>query len=112
MASAQEKASKRGSAFGSELIGQLDPFTELALEFLSFVTSKAGTPLSEEELAHAAEYENRVDACRAGLKKIARRRIKEGADVKTELQFIDLNRHIEKIGDNAYSVAIALRETR
>jgi phosphate:Na+ symporter len=112
MAAAQAKSERKGYRFGSELIGQIDPFTELALEFLSFVTSKVGRPLSAEELAQAAEYENRVDACRAGLKKIARKRIKEGADVKTELQFIDLIRHIEKIGDNAYSVAIALRETR
>ncbi|HPS42945.1 MAG TPA: Na/Pi cotransporter family protein [Treponemataceae bacterium] len=112
MACMQEKAARKKLAFGEELLGQLEPFTELAQEFLGFVTSKISHPLGEAELALAVEYESRVDGCRSGLKKIARKRITQGADVKTELQFIDLIRHIEKIGDNAYAVAVALREMK
>jgi phosphate:Na+ symporter len=112
MAYMLEKSARKKIEFGEELLSQLDPFTELAQEFLAFVTSKIGKPLGEAELALAVEYENRVDACRSGLKKLARKRIKTGSDVRAELQFIDLIRHIEKIGDNAYSVAVALREMK
>lgn len=112
MACMLEKSARKKIEFSEELRGQLDPFTELALEFLSFVTSKIGKPLGAAELSLAVGYETRVDACRSGLKKLARKRIKTGSDVRAELQFIDLIRHIEKIGDNAYSVAVALREMK
>lgn len=112
MASMQEKGARKKVVFAEEEIQQLEPFTALAHDFLIFVKSKIDKPLSEADLALAVDYENRVDACRAELKKLARRRIKKGSDVKAELQFIDLIRHVEKIGDNAYSVAVTLREMR
>ena len=68
--------------------------------------------VEQEDLALAADFENRVDESRGELKKLARKRIKGGADVKIELHFIDLIRHVEKIGDYAYSIAEALREIR
>ena len=112
IASIKEKGSRKNMFFGEEEIQQLEPFTALTHNFLLFSKSKIGKPLSEEDLALAVDYENRVDACRSELKKIARRRIKKGSDVKAELMFIDLIRHIEKIGDNAYSVAVTLREMK
>ena len=57
----------------------------------------------------AVEFENRIDACRGDLKKIARKRIKSGAPVKTELNYIDVIRHIERIGDCFYSISGSLR---
>lgn len=112
MASMQEKGARKNVTFGEEEIEQLEPFTGLTHNFLLFIKSKIDKPLSETDLALAIDYENRVDACRAELKKLARRRIKKGSDVKAELQFIDLIRHIEKIGDNAYSVVVTLREMK
>ena len=56
-------------AFSPEQLGQLEPFTRLVGEFLSFITPKIGKPLGEDELAEAAELENRIDAWRAELKK-------------------------------------------
>jgi phosphate:Na+ symporter len=112
IASIKEKGSRKNMFFGEEEIQQLEPFTALTHNFLLFSKSKIGKPLSEEDLALAVDYENRVDACRSELKKLARRRIKKGSDVKAELMFIDLIRHIEKIGDNAYSVAVTLREMK
>lgn len=112
MALMQEKAMRKQLAFSPEQLGQLEPFTRLVGEFLSFITPKIGKPLGEDELAEAAELENRIDAWRAELKKIARKRIKSGSDVKLELQYIDLIRHIEKTGDYAWSVAVALKEMK
>jgi phosphate:Na+ symporter len=91
--------------------GELESFAGLVGEFISFVNSRLDVPLSAEDLEVAVDYENRVDAERARLKREARKRIKKGGDVKAELQFIDIIRHLEKIGDSAYSVAMTLRET-
>ena len=79
---------------------------------MTVTTSIDPARLIEEQLAQASEYEDRIDGLRATLKKSARRRLKAGADVKLELLYIDLVRHVEKIGDHAYGIAHALREMR
>ena len=112
MAIVQEKALRKKQTFAKEEIEQLEPFTALVCDFLAFVRTRLDHALSEEELAQATNFENQVDAIRADLKKMARKRIKAGNDVKTELTFIDLIRHIEKIGDHAYSIAIDLSELK
>lgn len=112
IAAMQEKAARKKLVFGEDEIRQLEPFTLLVHEFLDFVKVRLDKPLGEEDLALAVEFENRVDACRADLKRLARKRIKSGYDVKAELQYIDLIRHIEKIGDYTYSVAVTLREMK
>ena len=112
MAIVQEKALRKKQTFAKEEIEQLEPFTALVCDFLAFVRTRLDHALSEEELAQATNFENQVDAIRADLKRMARKRIKAGNDVKTELTFIDLIRHIEKIGDHAYSIAIDLSELK
>jgi phosphate:Na+ symporter len=42
------------------------------------------------------------------LRKLGRKRIEAGENVKTELLFIDLARRIEKVGDYCYSISSAL----
>jgi phosphate:Na+ symporter len=69
-------------------------------------------PIGEEELALAADFEEKLDQFRSSLKKQARKRLKAGAEVKAELLFIDMVRHIEKIGDFAFDIAQALRTMR
>ena len=64
--------------------------------------------ITEEELSVARELEDKIDGFRKNLKRIARKRLEQGADVKSELLFIDLVRHIEKIGDYAFSISGAL----
>lgn len=107
-----ERCEKKGIALDRDEIEALAPYTLLVDEFLRFVGEKLGGPIDDETLALAAEFEEKIDAFRKDLKRIARKRLKAGADVKTELLFIDMVRHVEKIGDCAYSVAEALREMR
>ena len=52
--------------------------------------------------------EEAIDATKKQLKKIARHRIESGEDVKSELHYIDLVRHIERAGDNIYKIAKVL----
>jgi phosphate:Na+ symporter len=107
----ERRSTKRLALDQGEIEG-LVPANEAASAFLSFVAEKVNKPIGEEELAVAADFEEKLDSFRSELKKMARKRLKAGADVKTELLFIDMVRHIEKIGDYGYSIAQSLREMR
>ncbi len=65
--------------------------------------------LSSEEMQQAIALEEEVDRYRHTLHKAARTRIKAGSDVKAELLYMDMVRHIEKIGDHLLNIAQALR---
>ncbi|MBL8967608.1 MAG: Na/Pi cotransporter family protein [Spirochaetaceae bacterium] len=107
-----ERCRNKGLVLDKEELEALAPYTLIADEFLRFVEENAAKPISEAELALAAEFEQKLDDFRSSLKKKARKRLKAGADVKTELLFIDLVRHVEKIGDYAFSISESLREMR
>ena len=77
----------------------------LVEEFLSFVKEHLGGKLTREEGLYAKEIEDKIDALRNKLRKLGRKRIEAGVDVKTELLFIDLVRRVEKLGDYCYSIA-------
>jgi phosphate:Na+ symporter len=64
--------------------------------------------LTGEQADFAAQMEDAVDRSRDKLRKLGRKRIEAGADVKTELLFIDVVRRIEKVGDYCYNIAGAL----
>ncbi|MCX7028120.1 MAG: hypothetical protein NT061_11730 [Spirochaetes bacterium] len=92
-----------------EIAAVLRPFFFLVDEALAFVASRLHVGMTELELRKAEEVEERIDAFKKHLKKLARKRLKSGADVKAELLYIDLIRHIEKLGDCAYAIASGLR---
>lgn len=92
-------------SFDQDSINALEPYSDLVSGFLSFISQRLATGLSETELGMAAQTEDKIDAFKKHLKKLARRRLTAGADVKSELLYIDLIRHVEKIGDCAYAVA-------
>lgn len=107
-----DRGRKRHLTTDTLKLGELRPYTLLVENFLGFVVENMNKHISEYQLAQAAEYENQIDELRSTLKKSARKRLKAGANVKLELLYIDIVRHVEKIGDHAYGVAHALREMR
>jgi phosphate:Na+ symporter len=64
-----------------------------------------GKPLLEM----AFKLENRINRSRDQLKKAAQHRLQNGAEVKSELLYMDLLKHFEHIGDNSLNIAQALR---
>jgi phosphate:Na+ symporter len=107
-----DKAGSRKLKPDAKDIDSLGPYTELVGSFLDFVRDHINGPISDEQLAVARALEDRIDGFRKALKKKSRKRMQAGGDIKAELLFIDIVRHIEKIGDHAYGVARALREIR
>ncbi len=98
--------------FKAKDLERLQPYIDLVHSFLNFIKTNINKPLSKEQLKEASVIEEEIDEFRKNLKKVARKRLEEGADVRTELLYIDLVRHIEKIGDHAFSISEALAQTR
>ncbi|MCR5188254.1 MAG: Na/Pi cotransporter family protein [Treponema sp.] len=87
---------------------RLLPYLELVRQFLQFIRRNINTQLTQDKLDMAAELEDGIDAFRKDLKKVARKRLEGGADVKAELLYIDVVRRIENIGDNCFSISETL----
>ena len=103
-----ERSVKKDHLFKHKEMKALTPYVGLVKNFLGFVREHLGGPLSEEQSAVASELETRIDKNRNKLRKLGRKRIEAGANVKTELLFIDLVRRIEKMGDYCYDISGAL----
>ncbi|WP_041610592.1 Na/Pi cotransporter family protein [Treponema brennaborense] len=103
---------EKDMTFAEEDIERLHPYIDLAHRFLSFIRENINKHLSEEQLTIAQDLEDQIDVFRKNLKKVARKRLESGADVKSELLYIDLVRNIEKIGDRAFSISEALAQTQ
>lgn len=94
--------------YPSEDIERMLPYVELTRQFLQFVQRNINKHIDEDKLQLANELENGIDDFRKDLKKVARKRLESGADVKAELLYIDIVRQIEKIGDNCFSISESL----
>ena len=107
-----EKADSKKLKLDKDEVDSLGPYTLLVENSLRFVKDNINRKISDDQLALARDLENSIDDFRSALKKKARKRLQTGADVKAELLFMDIVRHIEKIGDHAYGVAHALRDIK
>jgi len=104
-----ERSVAKNQLLKSKEITALIPYVGLVAEFLSFIGGlQLGAVLSREQSTWARELEDKIDKSRDKLRKLGRKRIEAGKDVKTELLFIDMVRRIEKLGDYCYSIAAAL----
>lgn len=107
-----KKRSGKRLEFAPAALAALDPFAAQVDGFLDLVMARLDVGMTEFELGMATELEDKIDAEKQHLKKQARRRMRDGADVKAELLYIDLIRHIEKMGDCVFAVANELRSSR
>ena len=103
---------EKSMTFAQEDLERLDPYVELVNRFVLFIREHINRHLNEEKLSEAKTIENQIDHFRKNLKKVARKRLESGADVRSELLYIDLVRQLEKIGDRAFSISEALYLTK
>jgi phosphate:Na+ symporter len=105
-----ERSVKKNLNFKHKEMEALMPYMGMVETSLSFVQDHLGQPLSPEQAVYAQELEEKIDKSRNKLRKLGRKRIEAGQDVKTELLFIDVVRRIENLGDYCYDIATALSE--
>jgi phosphate:Na+ symporter len=103
-----ERSVKKNQLFKRKEMEALAPYVKQVEDFLSFVREHLGHPLTREQIGFAEELESRIDKARNRLRKMGRKRIEAGADIKTELLFMDLVRRIEMLGDLCYSISESL----
>jgi phosphate:Na+ symporter len=94
-----EKGVKKDRIFKEKEMNALAPYLKQVEDFLNMVRESLEHNLSAETLYSARKLEDAIDKNRDKLRKLGRKRIEAGENVKTELLFIDLVRRIERIGD-------------
>jgi phosphate:Na+ symporter len=102
-----ERGIKKEMIFKRKEMEALSPYAGLVEEFLAFVQAHLGS-LSPTERLHADELEDRIHGSQKKLRKLGRKRIEAGENVKTELLFIDMVRRIEKLGNYCYHISKVL----
>jgi phosphate:Na+ symporter len=106
-----ERSVKKDLIFKEKEMEALAPYVGLVEEFLEFVRKQLGSRISLKQILYARDLENRIDKSRDRLRKMGRKRIEAGENVKTELLFIDLVKRIEKLGDCCSSISEVLAKT-
>ncbi|MDN5353759.1 MAG: phosphate:Na+ symporter [Candidatus Cloacimonadota bacterium] len=86
---------------------EIRDYSNLIKEFIEFYKLHLDTRLEERDLELAFKLEQKINESRNKLKKAARYRLQEGANVRSELLYIDLLKNFEHIGDNALNIAQA-----
>ena len=91
---------------------KLMPYVEQVKEFFDYISQHLSFGLSysltNEEKRISSKMEESIDSTKKQLKKLARQRIENGKNVKTELHYIDLVHHIERAGDSVYKISKSL----
>jgi phosphate:Na+ symporter len=89
---------------------EFNDFTSILLEFMGIYKEHMTEHLEKKLLELAYKLERKINNLRDNLKKASQKRLQVGADVKSELLYLDLLKHFEHIGDNSLNIAQALRQ--
>jgi phosphate:Na+ symporter len=103
-----ERSVKKDLVFKRKETEALTEYSGMVEQFLNLVEAQWGDPDDEEKRRESEELESQINKMQSKLRKLGRKRIEAGENVKTELLFIDLARRIEKVGDYCYSISSAL----
>jgi phosphate:Na+ symporter len=103
-----ERSVRKDQIFKHKEREALAPFILQVEAFLAFVREQLGRPLPAGQASLAAEMEESIDKARKKLRKLGRKRLEAGKNVKIELLFIDMVRRLEKLGDYCYNIIEAL----
>ncbi len=91
---------------------EIQDFADLVMDFIDFYQVNEFGHLQKRDLDIAYRLENKINQSRDILKSAAQDRLKNGAEVKSEILFIDILKNFEHIGDNALNIAQALRNMK
>ena len=103
---------KKGWTFHETGDEELMNYTSQVLDFLSYNQDYLDRKLEDYDIELAHKMEKGIDKMRDKLRKRSRRTIEkdEDVDVKGELIFMDIVRHLEHIGDSSLNISEAIVE--
>ncbi len=91
-----------------EAYERLLPYMTQVRSFFDYVRQHKVTSFTNKEKIFTEQLETEIDSTQKALEKLARKRISEGNDVKSELKYVDIVRRIEKAGDCIYGIVRAV----
>jgi phosphate:Na+ symporter len=100
-----ERSVKKNHRIKGKEMEVLSPYVDQVGNFFVLIKEHLGVSIGPEQIRRAREIEAGIDKSRNRLRKISRKRIEAGKDVKTELIFIDIVRRIERLGDYCYDIS-------
>ncbi|MDR0374974.1 MAG: Na/Pi cotransporter family protein [Treponema sp.] len=103
-----ERSVKKDLVFKRKETEALTEYSGMVEQFLNLVETQWENPDGEARWREIEELESQINKTQNRLRKLGRKRIEAGENVKTELLFIDLARRIEKVGDYCYSISSAI----
>lgn len=92
------------------IMKEIEPYTKLVKDFIGFNGKHFLKHLSSEEIKKAYEIEHLIDTYRNDLKSASQERLQKGSNVVGEILYMDILRHIERIGDYSLNISQALRQ--
>lgn len=107
-----ERRTKQHLVIGGEAVEKLLPYVDLVNQFLRFIRSHLNEHMSSENMAVAVKLEEKINKMRNILKQSASKRLQSGSDVRTELLYLDIVRHVEQIGDHCLNITESLEQIR
>ncbi len=89
---------------------EIKDYSELIFQFVDFYKTHLNEHLHKKDLDMALELEDEIDETRNKLRKATSKRLQDGAEVRSELLYLDILKNFEHIGDNSLNIAQALRQ--
>ncbi|MFW6338503.1 MAG: Na/Pi cotransporter family protein [Alkalispirochaetaceae bacterium] len=107
-----DKKAEKEIKLDDSLMKEIETYSRLVSEFLSFNKKHLKNRLTSEEYERATEMEEKINQYQKRYKKAAQKRLRTGSPVKAELYYLDVLRHLEHIGDFSLVLSQALSQVR
>ncbi|HMB01630.1 MAG TPA: Na/Pi cotransporter family protein [Spirochaetota bacterium] len=95
--------------FHANASNEIIAYTRKVLDFISYYREMLEKQEANANLEQAYKIEKKIDFKRRELRKIASGQLRKGADVKAEIVYMDIIRHLEHIGDFTLNVSQAIK---
>jgi len=91
---------------------EMNDYSLLVSEFINYYSEFLGNKINNEDIdiELAYKFESKINDSRDTLRKTAQKRLQEGANVESELLYIDFVKHFEHIGDNSLNIIQGLKQ--
>ncbi len=107
-----ERRHKKRMSIPKEALREIEPFSAVVMEFLDLNQQHLDSQLDQIDMEQAYQLERSINRHRDAMTKIAQKRLRKGSNVRTELLFMDMVKHIEHIGDFSLNISQALLNMR
>jgi phosphate:Na+ symporter len=106
------KLYKKGRKIHKDALNELYAYASQVMDFLKYNELYLERKIEKYDYNTAREMEKGIDKVRNKLRKKSRKTIEKGdeKDVRGELIFIDIVRHLEHIGDNCLNISDAIED--